>query len=309
MTLTFQDMLGKEGIDPEGVRVMLHSPNDKKFTEMLPGLAKTRRGVLEAYSAMHSTQAERTLLGHAPWVAIFLKTERSATPPAWRMLFLGLYENRGNGIRTHAEIRAEPDVAWISGNFGEYQDFVGTPDDETHRWFDLVQSERLGHLQGRLVIDVRLTPAYVRHGERIAAPISAIHAESVFDAAPPDWRDMMPTAGILRELPPGWAARLREWRGIYLIVDQSDGARYVGSAYGEENLLGRWLAHVAGDAGVTRGLAARDPARFGFSILERVSPDAAPREVIALEQTWMERLDTVRFGLNRPARRETPDGA
>ncbi|MBL4559231.1 MAG: hypothetical protein JKP98_25855 [Rhodobacteraceae bacterium] len=36
----------------------------------------------------------------------------------------------------------------------------------------------------------------------------------------------------LRALPASWAPVLREWRGVYLIVDQTDGARYVGSAYG-----------------------------------------------------------------------------
>jgi len=102
----------------------------------------------------------------------------------------------------------------------------------------------------------------------------------------------------LNRLPQNWAARLREWRGVYLITDETDGARYVGSAYGQENLLGRWQAHVARDRGVTRDLARRDPVNFRFSILERVSPDMAADEVIALEHDWMDRLHTRRYGLN-----------
>ncbi len=97
---------------------------------------------------------------------------------------------------------------------------------------------------------------------------------------------------------PGWAARLREWRGIDLVLDRADGARYAGSAYGETNRLGRWLAHVVRDAGVTVQLAARDPARFAFSILERLSPDMEARDVIAREPSWMARLHTRAFGLN-----------
>ena len=77
---------------------------------------------------------------------------------------------------------------------------------------------------------------------------------------------------MVQEMPPGWAARLREWRGIYLILDESDGARVCRRGFGEENLLGRWRAHFAREAGVTAGLADRDPSRFRFSILERVSP-------------------------------------
>lgn len=307
MTLDLQQVLSTEGIPPTDVNVILHSPSDRRFSELMPGLAKTRRGIIEAYHATHSAHAAAALKQGRRWAAVFLKTDASVIRPRWRMLFLGLYENRGCRPLTHAEIRAHPDVCWLRQNTTTYQDFVGTPDDAVAEWFDLAQSERMAQLQGRLVVDVRLTPNYIRRGENIDAPVSAIHAEGVFDAAPPDWRAMTPTGGILRELPPGWAARLREWRGIYLITDERDGARYVGSAYGEQNLLGRWLEHVSGERGVTVGLASRDPSTFRFSVLERVSPDAQPHEVIRLEQTWMTRLHTVRFGLNRPREAATDD--
>jgi hypothetical protein len=129
--------------------------------------------------------------------------------------------------------------------------------------------------------------------------VRAVLEEPAFDPPPPDWREMVIPATFLRALPVRWAERLGQWRGVYLIVDQTDGARYVGSAYGEENLLGRWRAHVAGDRGVTAELQHRDPAGFRFSVLDLVGPAAPPVEVIAVEQGWKRRLDTVRFGLNR----------
>ena len=67
-------------------------------------------------------------------------------------------------------------------------------------------------------------------------------------------------------------------------------------------------AHDAAATGVTVRLADRNPVNFRFSILERVSPDAPAEEVIALEQTWMERLGTVEFGLNRSAEMVGADG-
>ena len=103
---------------------------------------------------------------------------------------------------------------------------------------------------------------------------------------------------VLRAFPAGWRQTLSQWRGIYLITDATDGARYVGSAYGVENLLGRWQAHVAREVGVTAQLRHRDPVNFSFSILERVSPDMPTADVIALEQTWMTRLHTRTHGLN-----------
>lgn len=63
--------------------------------------------------------------------------------------------------------------------------------------------------------------------------------------------------------------------------------------------LGRWQAHVAGEAGVTVELARRDPAAFDFSILERVSPDMEIGDITAREQGWMTRLHTKVDGLNR----------
>jgi hypothetical protein len=43
----------------------------------------------------------------------------------------------------------------------------------------------------------------------------------------------------------------------------------------------------------------RDPKRFRFSILQRVSPDMEPADVIAVEATWKVRLHTREFGHNR----------
>ena len=85
---------------------------------------------------------------------------------------------------------------------------------------------------------------------------------------------------------------MSQWRGVYLIHDRSDGKAYVGSAYGEENLLGRWRNHAPTGHGGNKLLRRRDPANFRFSILERVSPDAAPADVVRLEASWKERLHT-----------------
>jgi hypothetical protein len=88
------------------------------------------------------------------------------------------------------------------------------------------------------------------------------------------------------------------WRGIYYIVDPSDGRGYVGSAYGTDNILGRWLSYGVPGHGGNKELRKRDPSNFQFSILQRVSPDMQADEVIQLEQTWKTRLHTREFGLN-----------
>ena len=100
-------------------------------------------------------------------------------------------------------------------------------------------------------------------------------------------------------LPRRWQAVLSEWRAIYYIFDTSDGRGYVGSAYGKSNLLGRWLEYAAHGHGGNRLLRGRDPKNLRFTILQRLSPDMEPAEVIRLEASWKDRLHTRKpHGLN-----------
>lgn len=276
---------------------MLHSPREGELLQHLPGLVRTRRKAMETYQAAHSKNAERALSRGRPWVASFVKTGAGRGNGTSAMLFAGLYRNPGPRFMPREEIESHPEVRWLHDTFGSFAEIL-SPNWTHWTWFDLELSEQLSDLQGRLVIEVRLTQSYVRLAENIDAPVLAIHQESRFDAAPPSWRQMTLNAGILQALPNAWASRLQEWRGVYLIVDESDGQRYVGSAYGEENLLGRWQKHVSGDVGVTSGLSQRDPRNFRFSILELTAPTALSEDVIAVESSWKERLHSRVFGLN-----------
>lgn len=289
----------REGLAPATLNVMLHSPHAREgdLLRMLPGLVRTRPRAMECWQAYHSINAERALSQGRPWVASFVKTGAGRREGTAAMLFAGLYGNPGPRRRPREEILADPEVRWLHGTFGSFEQLDDAGWD-AWTWFDLTLTDRLSDLRGRLVVETQLNRSYVRLAENVDAPVTAIHAESAFDAAPPSWQEMRPSAGMLGVLPPSWAAKLREWRGIYLIVDERDGARYVGSAYGEENILGRWQAHVAGDHGITAGLRDREPASFRFSILELTAPSASADEVIRLEQTWMDRLHTRVHGLN-----------
>jgi hypothetical protein len=48
-----------------------------------------------------------------------------------------------------------------------------------------------------------------------------------------------------------------EWRGIYYIFDVSDGKGYVGSAYGNDDLLGRWMNYTSVGHGGNRLISCR----------------------------------------------------
>ena len=115
----------------------------------------------------------------------------------------------------------------------------------------------------------------------------------------PEWDAIDLTWDQLGVLPKRWKSKLSEWRGIYYIFDTSDRKGYVGSAYGASNLLGRWLTYAACGHGGGRLLWQRDTRNFRFTILQRVSPDMEPGDVIQLESSWKQRLHTREpYGLN-----------
>jgi hypothetical protein len=115
----------------------------------------------------------------------------------------------------------------------------------------------------------------------------------------PEWDAINLTWEELRALPTRWKSALSQWRGIYYIFDSSDGKGYVGAAYGADNMLGRWLSYAKRGHGGNRLLRQRDPQNLRFTILQRVSPDMEPGDVIRLEASWKERLHTrAPLGLN-----------
>ena len=101
-----------------------------------------------------------------------------------------------------------------------------------------------------------------------------------------------------------WHTMLGGVAGVYLIVDEATGDQYVGSAYGDDGLLGRWRTYVATKHGGNkrlRKLLDEHPDRFqnfSFSILRTLSRSLTAKEVIAVEQHFKRKLGTHAFGLN-----------
>jgi hypothetical protein len=294
MALTFNDLLSLNGVSPADVTLILHMTTQQPLRDMLPHLAANRRDLFDAYQAVHSDLATGTLRNR-PLMASFLPMEGS------RLLFEGLYLIAKADLLPTAEI-------YINAAYTELEAVWGAMDTAPARntkaryeqvRFSFLPDDRLAKLRGRVVIARPAGRAYARVAAQTEVEVRAVLEMPALDPPPPDWREMVVAAPLLRELPVRWADRLSQWRGVYLIVDQADGARYVGSAYGADNLLGRWRAHVAGERGVTAELGHRNPGSFRFSVLELVAPAAPAAEVIAVEQNWKLRLDTVRFGLNR----------
>lgn len=294
MVFGFNALLDHAGVSPSDVTLLFHTTTLPILRRMLPWLAAERPDLFDAYQSVHSLTAERTL-ANRPLVAAFVPIDRDD------MAFVALYRILAMQDRPTSEIYSDARFAELERDYGATDTSPAQNMVRAARQlvFEMVATDDLADLRGRVVVRRPAGRAYARLAERLDPSVLRIEADPVLTVPPPDWRTLTLTGQELRALPASWANRLREWRGIYLIVDEVDGARYVGAAYGEDNLLGRWREHARQDQGVTVELIRRSPLTFRFSILERVSPDMAAEDVIVLERTWMERLHTIRYGLNR----------
>ena len=103
-----------------------------------------------------------------------------------------------------------------------------------------------------------------------------------------------------------WKIVLSAVKGVYLITDTNTGKLYVGSAYGESGIWGRWCDYVNTNGhGGNKSLAElikmnKDYASkyFQFSILMLLPKTVTADEAISKEQLFKRKLGTNAFGLN-----------
>ena len=266
---------------------MRHQPTEPSLRRLLPWLAVESPRLYNAYQQAQNEKAEKTLLKAETLVSF-------VAPAPGKALFVGLYRNKGNKSLSHQEYwkkRENRELAarGMTGFGGKRPRIL---------WFDLVKTDFCAAWSGRLVIGWPPGRSWCRWAGRNEFPIEAILAETALVQEIPNWRDIVLSWAELKSLPSTWRTALSQWRGIYLIFDQSDGRWYVGSAYGKENILGRWVNYSASGHGGNRQLRHRDPNNFHFSILERVSPDMETEDILQLENSWKTRLSTRSHGLN-----------
>jgi hypothetical protein len=103
----------------------------------------------------------------------------------------------------------------------------------------------------------------------------------------------------------GWKTALQNQKGVYLIVDTSNGKMYVGSAYGEHMLLGRWLSYVlnghGGNVELKKLPFEHIQKYFQYSILDVYKSTTDDQLIIDRENWWKTVLLTRRGeqGYNR----------
>ncbi len=182
---------------------------------------------------------------------------------------------------------------------------------DVERMFDLVESDFMGSLVDRLVVDWT-SP---RNWHRTATRARGLPVLEIAD------RDKIPFPGFdkvflsmheLKEMVSSpryadWRSALSQVQGIYLITDSADGRQYVGKADGSERIFGRWAEYSRSGHGGNvelRALVADDAGpegharHFAFSILRVFGPSTSPSEVDEAESHYKRALMTRTFGLN-----------
>lgn len=99
-----------------------------------------------------------------------------------------------------------------------------------------------------------------------------------------------------------WKTALQNQKGVYLLTDISNGKMYVGSAYGENMILGRWRAYVkngnGGNVGLKQLTFEHIKKNFKYSILDIYKSTTDDQTIIKRESWWKEILQSRQFGYN-----------
>ncbi|MFB3917258.1 MAG: GIY-YIG nuclease family protein [Terriglobales bacterium] len=285
--MNLNDLLLTKSIKPEQVLVLRHRPTEPALNKVLPWLAAEKPDVYNAYQQTQGEKVEKAM-SRAAYVASFIGHEPG------KALFIGLYSIDGSRPLTYEEFWQVPAYVEMKAfgmrGFTKDEACNGRP---SVQWFNLTPTDFYATWKGKLIVGwPGLERSWWRWADRNEIPVAAVLEDSLLDKAMPEWEEIALNWEELRVLPTRWKSALSQWRGIYYIFDESDGKGYVGSAYGENNLLGRWLNYAASGHGGNSLLRKRDASNFRFSILQRVSPDMAADDVIRLECTWKERLHT-----------------
>jgi len=101
-----------------------------------------------------------------------------------------------------------------------------------------------------------------------------------------------------------WEQKLGAVGGIYLITDSKTGKQYVGSAYGNKGIWGRWMVYSktghGGNIQLKKLLKNKKSyfKSFRFTILRTLPKTLTSREVIEYEVIYKDKLGSKAFGLN-----------
>ena len=196
------------------------------------------------------------------------------------------------------------DISRITKSYNKFWDGV-TPSN-IYTFYEHEKLEDFEKYVGRLIIQFHKSNAYVTlSGARIddfmVKEILPNRLENDFfpgyDNVNISWTELKRV--VAKDT---WKTVLQNQKGVYLITDISNGKKYVGSAYGENMILGRWISYVKNGHGGNSGLKQLTfdhiQKFFRYTILDIYKASTDDQIIIQRESWWKEVLQSRKFGYN-----------
>ena len=276
------ELLENRGLDTSR-RIKMLRHQDRRYD--VHDLYKTGR--LAAYQ---SVQGQNLL--NCDYAVSFLGLEKT------RSLFVGVW--RVLGSRPMSDVARDPAFP-----FPEWYD------EEDSIFYDMEEIPDFEDMKDRVVIDwgrsTRMWHQWLDR-ERPKAIIEILPVGHVAEF--PGYQDFILSFDELERIVENpeanriWHVMLGAVAGIYLITDTKTGQQYVGSAYGQRGVLGRWREYAGtghGGNALLRKLI-EDNAGYRlnlrFTLLRTLPKVLTNREVIQYERLYKDKLGTRAHGLN-----------
>lgn len=278
VTLTFHDFLKIYGIEPSKVRLVRHGNREINVLEVFQ---KDK----ERFTEYTAWQKEGKY-GSSGYLAIFSPARGTTS------LFLGLWSVDGVTVNE----KLQPRHLALLRKYRLPESWYNTS-----VRYQLNLTSIMFSLSERLVIDWgKSTLNWVQSQNKSVVqikPVNSIGDFTSYDKILLSYQDLLI---LIKDTDSNfsWVNALSSVNGVYLIKYKKDGRLYVGSAYGNGGILGRWSAYAkSGHAGNNR-LKGLDPFEFEFSVLEISPGTMSATDVLLRENRWKECLGTREFGLN-----------
>lgn len=276
MPLYLNTLFAQANVPPSDIRLLRHKDPRSARGQTPYELWRDDKAAFELYQGTQSF-GNRPKLQAGYW-ASFVVT------PTGETLLAGFYRCRYLGPSTEDRIWPHADGIDLAGTCDTY---------------DLTLEEHLNDLAGRLIIDWGASErAWIQRADnqnKVVLEIRAAFQEPEF----PGFGRFIAPLSKLEGLPPSWRTALSNSRGVYLLTCPKTKEQYVGAAYGEGGLYGRWLAYVHGGHGGNVALRSRDPSDYQVSVLEVAGSAATIENIIGMEDLWKRKLQSREMGLNR----------
>lgn len=197
------------------------------------------------------------------------------------------------------------DISRITKSYNNFYDEI-TPSD-INTFYEHEKLSKFEKYFGRLILQFHKNNAFVTlKGNRIDDfVVIKLLPDSLdndffpgYDKVNISWEELK---GVIEK--DTWKTVLQNQKGVYLLTDISNGKKYVGSAYGENMILGRWVTYVktghGGNIGLKHLTFDHIKQNFRYSILDIYKSTTDDQVIIERENWWKEVLQSRKFGYNK----------